>query len=87
MAIKSGGYQDMKLVEARARKLYSADRLAQASGVARSTIYAIEGGRGLPSLDTVRKLSETLEIDPMEVDEFKAAIERTMRGKEVARVT
>jgi hypothetical protein len=29
----------------------------------------------------VRKLSEVLKVDPMEVDEFRAAIEKTVRGK------
>jgi hypothetical protein len=34
----------------------------------------------MPTLETVRKLSEALEIDPAEVDEFRVAIENTIRG-------
>jgi len=75
----------MKLSEARASKLFTAARLAQEAGVSRGSIYAIEAGKWLPGLETVRKLSETLKIDPLDVDEFKAAIEKTARGKEPAR--
>jgi DNA-binding XRE family transcriptional regulator len=71
----------MKLVEARAKALYSASALAKAAGVSRASIYDIEGGKWLPSLEMVRKLSEALKVDPMEVDEFRAAIEKTVRGK------
>ncbi len=34
-------------------------------------------GEWLPDLETVRKLCEALEIDHMDVDEFKAAIDKT----------
>jgi transcriptional regulator with XRE-family HTH domain len=74
----------MKLVEARARKLLTAAKLAQAAGMSRAGIYAIEAGRSIPTLESVRKLSEALEVDPLEVDEFRAAIERTTK-KEPAR--
>jgi DNA-binding XRE family transcriptional regulator len=76
----------MKLVEARARALYSASALARAAGVSRGSIYDIEGGKWLPSLDMVRKLSAGLQVDPMEVDEFRAAIEKTVRRKVTAGV-
>ena len=72
----------MKLSEARARKLLSIQELAKMSGVSRANIHALEVGKWLPTLRTVRKLCEVLEVDPMEVDEFKAAIERTAQGKE-----
>jgi DNA-binding XRE family transcriptional regulator len=71
----------MKLVEARARALYSASALAKAAGMSRASIYDIEGGKWLPSLETVRKLCEVLQVDPMDVDEFRAAIDKTVRGK------
>jgi DNA-binding XRE family transcriptional regulator len=77
----------MKLSQVRARKLYTPAALAQATGVSRGHIYGVESGRWLPSLDLVRKLCELLEIeDPEEIDEFKAAIERSAQGKEPARV-
>jgi DNA-binding XRE family transcriptional regulator len=66
----------MKLREVRARKLFSVRRLARTAQVAEKTIYAVEGGEWLPSLETVRKLSRALEVDPMEVDEFRAAIDK-----------
>lgn len=77
----------MKLSEARARRLIEPSELAEKAGVSRANIYAIEAGRWLPTLATVRKLSEALDIDPMEIDEFKAAIERSsQRKKGAARV-
>jgi DNA-binding XRE family transcriptional regulator len=77
----------MKLAEVRAKKLYTPANLAEATGVSRGHIYGVESGRWLPSLELVRKICEVLEIDnPEDVDEFKAAIERSARGKEPARV-
>jgi DNA-binding XRE family transcriptional regulator len=68
--------QTMKLREARRRKFYSAIDLAEKAGVSAGTIYAIEAGRELPVLRTARKLAAALEIDPLEVDEFRAGLER-----------
>lgn len=42
-----------------------------------STINKIEQGAWLPSLKTVRKLADILKVEPTEVDEFKAAIEKS----------
>ena len=44
------------------------------------TVRIVERGMTKPTLETVRKLSEALEIDPTEVDEFRGAIESTIRG-------
>lgn len=63
----------MKLRNARRRKFYSATDLAEKAGVSAGTIYAIEAGRELPVLRTARLLAAALEIDPLEVDEFRAA--------------
>jgi DNA-binding XRE family transcriptional regulator len=82
-----GVQSNMNLSEARARKLLTASRLAALAGMSRAGIYAIESGRNIPTLETVRKLSEVLEVDPMEVEEFRSAIEKTaQRKKEPARV-
>jgi DNA-binding XRE family transcriptional regulator len=74
----------MKLSEVRIGKLLDPKELAEKADVSVSNIHAIEVGRWLPSLATVRKLSAALEIDPLEVDEFRAAIEqartRSRRG-------
>ena len=67
----------MNLREARARKLLSAKELATKAGISESNIYSIEHGAWLPSLATIKKLSAILEMDPMEVTEFKAAIEKS----------
>jgi transcriptional regulator with XRE-family HTH domain len=72
----------MKLVEVRADRLLTVRELARKAGVEPRTIYTIEKGLTVPTLATVRKLSEALEIDPKEVDEFRAAIERTIQGRE-----
>jgi DNA-binding XRE family transcriptional regulator len=78
----------MKLAETRARKLLSAGRFAQTLGISKSHLYGIEKGRWLPSLDLVRRMCEVLEVaEPMEIDEFRAAIEKSVRGKELARVS
>ena len=77
----------MKLGDIRAQRLYTQASLARAAGVNRGTINAIEAGKWSPALETIRKLAEVLEIDPNEVDEFREAIEKSARGKEVARVS
>jgi DNA-binding XRE family transcriptional regulator len=64
----------MKLVEIRRVRLLTTRELSQRSGVSRQTIIDIEKGRGHPALSTIRKLSETLAVDPMEVNEFRDAI-------------
>jgi len=66
----------MKLRDARRRKFYSAADLAEEAGVSAGVIYAIEAGRELPVLRTARLLAAALEVDPLDVDEFRAALER-----------
>jgi transcriptional regulator with XRE-family HTH domain len=67
----------MKLREARARKLLTVQSLAQLAGVSASTINKIEQGAWLPSLKTIRKLADVLKVEPSDVEEFKAAIEKS----------
>jgi transcriptional regulator with XRE-family HTH domain len=64
----------MKLAAARRQKLWSIRELARRADLVTKTINDIELGRTKPSLGTIRKLSEALEVDPMEVDEFRDAI-------------
>jgi hypothetical protein len=40
----------------------------------------IEKGHGRPALSTIRKLSKLFSIDPMDVDEFREAIEARGRA-------
>jgi transcriptional regulator with XRE-family HTH domain len=70
----------MKLAEARRTRLLSTRDLERVSGVTSKTINSIERGHTKPALSTIRKLSEALGIDPLEVDEFREAI----RGNELA---
>lgn len=74
----------MKLREARAKKLLSVRELAQKSGASVSTIRNAEQGIYTPSLRVVRQIAEALGVDPNEVDELRAAIEATARGREKA---
>jgi len=69
----------MNLREARVKKLMSAAELAKQAGVSESNIYAIEHGEWLPSLGTVKKLAGVLGVEPMEVVEFKGAIEKASK--------
>ena len=71
----------MKLIEARAMQALSTKALAQLAGVAVMTVNHVERGKVLPRLATVRKLSKALRVQPNEIDEFREAIERTIRGR------
>ncbi len=66
----------MKLREIRRRKLLTVEELAKQSGLSAATIHKIEQGAWLPSLASIRKMAPVLGVDPMEVEEFKAAIEK-----------
>ena len=72
------------LREVRIRKLLSLRELARRAGVAQRTIVEAEAGRQAPRLTTIRRLSQALEVDPMEVDEFSAAIQAALEGKDAA---
>ena len=70
----------MNLREARVHKLLSAKELAKQAGISEGNIYSIEKGGWLPSLGTVKKLAAALGInDPLEVEEFKAAIDKASK--------
>jgi len=57
------------LRELRERKFLSQQDLADASGVARSTIWELEGGRARPRhWKTIRKLAKALGVEPSEID-------------------
>ena len=73
------------LREVRLRRLLSLRALAAKAGVAQRTIVEAEAGRQLPRLTTIQKLAEALDVDPMEVDEFRTAVETEIeRGKDAA---
>ncbi len=60
----------------RQERLVSIEDLAEKSGVSTKTIVETELGRTTPKYRTIRRLSEALEVDPGEVEEFAAV----MRG-------
>ena len=72
------------LREVRIRSLLSIRELARRAGVAQRTIVEAEAGRQVPRPATMRKLAEALRIDPMEVDEFRTAIETAVEKKAAA---
>ena len=75
----------MKLSEARARKLLTVRALAKAAGMSESNLHHLERGDWLPSLKAVRALSDVLEVDPMEIEEFTAAIDKASHKKGAAK--
>lgn len=60
----------MTLAQARLRRLWSMHDLAKASGVAVTTIIAIERNTLVshPQMATIKKLSEALEVDAHDID-------------------
>jgi transcriptional regulator with XRE-family HTH domain len=65
----------MRLKELRARQLLTVRELAEQAGISPSTISVIEKGHGRPALGNIRKVSKLFSVDPMTVDEFRAAVE------------
>jgi DNA-binding XRE family transcriptional regulator len=49
--------------------------LGEKAGVSTKTIVQLDHGRQLPNFGTIQKLSQALDVQPMEVTEFAAAIE------------
>ena len=72
------------LREVRIRRLLSIRELAKRAGVAQRTVVEAEAGRQVPRPATMRKLAEALGVDPLEVDEFRAAVEAAVGGKAAA---
>ena len=72
------------LREVRLRRFWSQRELAKRAGVAQRTIVEAELGRQVPHLATMRKLAEALGVDPIEVDEFRAAVEAAVEEKAAA---
>jgi transcriptional regulator with XRE-family HTH domain len=63
------------LRELRIRNVYSVRGLAKAAGVAFSTVHLVESGKATPHAATMRKIAAALGVEPMEIDEFRGAIE------------
>jgi DNA-binding XRE family transcriptional regulator len=72
------------LREMRIRRLLSIREFAKRASVAQRTIVEAEAGRQKSRPTTMRKIAAALDVDPMEIDEFRAAIEDAIEGKEAA---
>ncbi len=64
------------LKEVRQERRVGVRRLSQGAPVAPRTIITTEKGESTPSLDTIRKISRFLGVDPVEVSEFREALEK-----------
>ena len=63
------------LRELRIRKFLSVRDLARRAEVAQRTVTETEAGRRVPQPATMRKIAAALDVDPMEIDEFREAVE------------
>jgi transcriptional regulator with XRE-family HTH domain len=72
------------LREARLLALLSMRQLARKAGLSVTTIYLLETHQRSPQLLTVYKLSQALSVDPMEINEFRAAYESDVEANESA---
>jgi DNA-binding XRE family transcriptional regulator len=63
------------LREARLQALLSVRQLASRAGISPTTVHLLETGRRVPHLLTAYKLGRALGVEPMEIDEFRAAFE------------
>jgi DNA-binding XRE family transcriptional regulator len=66
------------LRELRLNQLLSQRDLAHQAGVTQKTLVDLELGRVEPRLLTMRKLAAALGVEPLEVDEFRQAIEENV---------
>ena len=62
------------LRETRLARLISIEDLAKQTGVSTKTIVETELGRTRPKLKTMRTLSQALGVDPLGIEEVRAAI-------------
>ncbi len=62
------------LREWRVGQLLGVKALARKAGVSNTTIIQIERGEQVPTFRTIRRLSDALSVDPLEVTEFAAAL-------------
>ncbi|MDP9365038.1 MAG: helix-turn-helix domain-containing protein [Chloroflexota bacterium] len=68
------------LREWRAARLLSSKALAERAGVSNKTVVDLEHRRHLPTFRTMGRISAALGVEPGEVEEFAAAIEKRGQG-------
>jgi DNA-binding XRE family transcriptional regulator len=68
----------MKLRDLRKRQRLSQVALAELAGVTNYTILNIEKQYYRPSTETISAVANALQVDPMDVDEFRTAVATRM---------
>ena len=72
------------LREVRIRRLLSIRRLAELAGLSPNTVHSVETGRRQPHYDTMAQIAGALDVEPTEIDEFRAAMDAALEGKDAA---
>lgn len=72
------------LREERAHRLMTTRQLADKARVALSTLTLIENGHTTPRTKVIRQIVGALGVEPLEVDEFRAAIEKASQPRRKA---
>jgi len=71
----------MKLLELRLQRGLTQKDLAKISGLSNHTIMNIEKSYYRPTTETISAVAKALEINPWDVDEFRAAVTNTTYQK------
>jgi transcriptional regulator with XRE-family HTH domain len=71
----------MKLMELRLQRGLTQKDLAKISGLSNHTIMNIEKSYYRPTTETISAVAKALEINPWDVDEFRAAVTNTTYQK------
>ena len=71
----------MKLLELRLQRGLTQKDLAKMSGLSNHTIMNIEKSYYRPTTETISAVAKSLEINPWDVDEFRAAVTNTTYQK------
>ena len=71
----------MKLMDLRHQRGLSQVALAELAGISNHTVMNIEKSYYRPTTETISAVAEALEVYPMDVDEFRAAVASKMLFK------
>ena len=71
----------MRLKDLRIKQRLAQVDLAELAGVSNHTIMNIEKQYYQPTTETISAVAEALQVDPMEIDEFRAALASKMLFK------
>lgn len=68
------------LATMRRRRLLTQRALAEKAGITHAALVALELGRATPRIQTMNKIATALDVAPMDIAEFKRAIERPVEA-------